>query len=198
MVTGGYRTSTVQSPRLAGLPSGFVALRSALPPEQMIQTLRSTMAEIDPLLALQNVQPMNDVVSTAEAPRRFNTDLISAFALSALLLAITGIYAVIAFSVSLRTNEIAIRMALGAQRAGIARLILGSGAKLALLGCVLGVLGSLAASRLVSSFLFQVSATDPLIYMAGVLVMMLMALLASALPAQRAASTDPIEALRAM
>ena len=184
--------------KLAGLPSGFVALRSALPPEQMIQTLRSTMAEIDPLLALQNVQPMNDVVSTAEAPRRFNTDLISAFALSALLLAITGIYAVIAFSVSLRTNEIAIRMALGAQRAGIARLILGSGAKLALLGCVLGVLGSLAASRLVSSFLFQVSATDPLIYMAGVLVMMLMALLASALPAQRAASTDPIEALRAM
>ena len=159
----------------------------------MTQTLRSTVAEIDPLLALQQVQPMNDVISNVEAPRRFNTGLITAFALGALLLAITGIYAVVAFSVSLRTQEIAIRMALGAQRIGIARLVLISGAKLALLGCGLGVLGSLAISRLVSSFLFNVSATDPLIYIAAALTMMLMALLASALPATRAASADPIE-----
>jgi putative ABC transport system permease protein len=89
-------------------------------------------------------------------------------------------------------------MALGAQRAGIARLVLISGAKLALLGCGLGLLGSLAVSRLVSSFLFDVSATDPLVYMAAVLVMMLMALLASALPAVRAASADPIDALRSI
>lgn len=182
----------------SGIDSGFVTLRSALPPEQMIQTLRSTMAEIDPLLALQQVQTMNDALSNAEAPRRFNTDLITAFALGALLLAITGIYAVIAFSVSLRTHEIAIRMALGAHRAGIARLILSSGARLALLGCGLGVLASLAVSRIVSSFLFQVSATDPFIYTIGVLIMMLMALLASAIPARRAASADPIEALRSM
>ena len=169
-----------------------------LPPEQMTQTLRSAVAEIDPLLALQQVQPMDDVISNVEAPRRFNTDLITAFAVGALLLAITGIYAVVAFSVSLRTQEIAIRMALGAQRTGIARLILISGAKMALLGCGLGVLGSLAVSRLVSSFLFEVSATDPLIYIAGVLIMMLMALLASALPATRAASADPIDALRSI
>jgi putative ABC transport system permease protein len=98
--------------------------------------------------------------------------------------------------VSLRMQEIAIRMALGAPRAGITRLVVISGAKLALLGCGLGLLGSLAVSRLVSGFLFDVSATDPLIYGAGVLVMMLMALLASALPASRAASADPINALR--
>ena len=177
---------------------GCITLRSALPPEQMIRTLRSAIAEIDPLLALQQVQPMNDVISSAEAPRRFNTDLITAFALGALLLAITGTYAVVAFSVSLRTQEIAIRMALGAQRAGIARLVLLSGAKMALLGCVLGVLLSLAASRLVSSFLFGVSATDPFIYLAGVVIMMLMALLASALPATRAASADPSRALRSI
>ena len=183
---------------LVDAAGGCITLRSALPPGQMIRTLRSAIAEIDPLLALQQVQPMNDVVSSAEAPRRFNTDLITAFALGALLLAITGIYAVVAFSVSLRTQEIAIRMALGAQRAGIARLILISGAKMALLGCVLGVLGSLAASRLVTSFLFEVSATDPLIYLAGVLIMMLMALLASALPATRAASADPIGPLRSI
>jgi putative ABC transport system permease protein len=177
---------------------GYAVLRSALPPEQMTQTLRSTVAEIDPLLALQQVQPMNEVIADVEAPRRFNTNLITAFALGALLLAITGIYAVVAFSVSLRTQEIAIRMALGAQRTDIARLVLGAGAKLTMLGCVLGVLGSMAASRVVSSFLFQVSATDPLIYVTGVLIMMVMALIASTLPAARAASTDPVVALRSM
>jgi putative ABC transport system permease protein len=184
--------------KLPGPASGYVTLRSALPPELMTQTLRSTVAEIDPMLALQQVQPMNAVISNVEAPRRFNTDLITAFALGALLLAITGIYGVVAFSVSLRTHEIAIRMALGAQRGAIARLVLGSGARLALLGCALGVLGSLAASRLVGAFLFQESATDPLIYAAGVLIMMFMALVASALPASRAASADPMDALRSI
>ena len=177
---------------------GFITLRSALPPEQMTQILRATVAEIDPLLALQQVQPMNDVISNIEAPRRFNTDLITAFALAALLLAIIGIYAVIAFSVSLRTQEIAVRIALGAQRPVIARLILVSAVKIALLGCALGVLGSLAASRLVSSFLFNVSATDPLIYAVGVVIMLVMALLSSALPAARAASANPVTALRSV
>jgi putative ABC transport system permease protein len=182
--------------KLTGPAGGYITLRSALPPEQMTQTLRSTVAEIDPLLALQQMQPMNDVISNVEAPRRFNTDLITAFAVGALLLAITGIYAVVAFSVSLRTQEIAIRMALGAQRIGIARLVLISAAKLSLLGCGLGLVGSLAISRLVKSFLFNVSATDPLVYLAAALTMMLLALLASALPATRAASVDPITALR--
>jgi ABC-type antimicrobial peptide transport system permease subunit len=184
--------------KLGGPAGAYITVRSALPPEQMIHTLRSTVAEIDPLLALEQVQPMTEAIANVEAPRRFNTDLISAFALSALLLALTGIYAVVAFSASLRTHEIAIRMALGAQRTGIARLVLSSGARLALLGCGLGVLGSLAVSRIVSSFLFDVSATDPIIYIAGVLIMMLMALLASALPAARAASADPIDALRSI
>jgi putative ABC transport system permease protein len=182
---------------LANPAGGFITLRSALPPEQMTQTLRSTIAEVDPLLALE-VQPMNAVISNIEAPRRFNTDLITAFALCALMLAITGIYAVVAFSVSLRTQEIAIRLALGARRSGIARLVLISGAKLALLGCCIGVVGSLAVSHLVTSFLFDVSATDPFIYITGVLIMMLMALLASALPASRAASAPPVDALRSV
>jgi putative ABC transport system permease protein len=184
------------SDALTNAASGYITLRSALPPEQMTQTLRSTVAEIDPLLALQQVQPMSDVVSNVEAPRRFNTDLITAFAVGALLLAITGIYAVVAFSVSLRTQEIAIRMALGAQRTRIARLVLISGAKMALIGCGFGVLGSLAVSRMVSSFLFNVSATDPLVYLTAALTMMFLAVAASALPAMRAASADPIDALR--
>jgi len=102
------------------------------------------------------------------------------------------------FSVSLRTSELAVRVALGAQRMGIARLVLVSAGKLALLGCGLGVLGSLAVSRLVRSFLFEVSATDPSVYAGGVLIMMLMALIASLIPATRAASADPVDALRAI
>ncbi len=177
---------------------GFITVRSALPPEQMVPTLRSTVASVDPALALQNVQTMDNVISDIEAPRRFNTGLITAFASGALLLAITGIYAVVAFSVSLRNQEIAIRMALGAQRGGIARLVLLSAARLALLGCGLGVVGSLLLSRFISAFLFNVSATDPAIYLASVTIMMVMALVASALPAIRAASSDPIKALRSI
>ena len=85
----------------------------------MVHSLRSTVAEVDPLLTLEQVQPMTKAIANVEAPRRFNTRLISVFALGALLLALTGIYAVVAFSASLRTHEIAIRMALGAQLPGL-------------------------------------------------------------------------------
>jgi MacB-like periplasmic core domain len=181
---------------LSQAASGYITLRSALPPEQMTQVLRATVAEIDPLLALQQIQPLADVVSNVEAPRRFNTSLITSFAAGALVLALIGIYAVMAFTVSLRAPEIAIRMALGAPRTGIARLVLVSAAKIAFVGCGLGILGSMAMSKLVGSFLFDVSATDPLIYLAAVAMMMILAILASVLPAARAASIDPLQLLR--
>ncbi|HEY2400267.1 MAG TPA: FtsX-like permease family protein, partial [Steroidobacteraceae bacterium] len=177
---------------------GFLVVRSTLPADQIIGTVREAVAGIDPLLPLQQVQSMTEVMSDVQAPRRFNTDLITMFAIGALALAITGIYAVVAFSISIRAQEIAIRMALGAQRGNIARLVLLSGARLALVGCGIGLLGSFAVSRLVSAFLFEVSATDPLIYAVSVLVMIGVALLASALPAARAASADPVDALRAV
>jgi putative ABC transport system permease protein len=187
---------TEPSKHLGGGGGGYITLRSALPPEQMIHVLRSTVAELDPLLPLQQVQTMDDVISNVEAPRRFNTTLITTFAIGALLLALTGIYAVFAFSVSLRTQEIAIRMALGAQRANITRLVLISGAKITLMGCGLGVFASFGVSHLISSLLFEISATDPLTYAASVLLMLVMALFASALPATRAASMDPLVSLR--
>jgi predicted permease len=177
---------------------GSIILRSTLPPEQMVEALRSTISSVDPQLALNRVRPLTVALSASEAPRRFNTGLIGVFALASLLLAISGIYAVVAFSVSLRKQEIAIRMALGAQRGRIARLILFSGAKLAVIGSCFGVLASIAVSRLVRSFLFEVSPTDPAIYAACVALMMLMAVTASALPAARAASADPIDALRSV
>jgi putative ABC transport system permease protein len=178
------------------LSSGWIALRSTLPPEQMIHTLRSVVAGIDPRLALDPVQPMADTISAVEAPRRFNTWLITAFALIALLLSAMGIYAVIAFGASQRTHEIAVRIALGAQRGNIAGLVLRAGVKIAVTGCVLGVLGSFAVSRIVGAFLFGIGAANPVVYTVSVFLMLTLAILASALPALRAAAADPAQALR--
>jgi putative ABC transport system permease protein len=176
---------------------GYLVVRTTLPPDEMIRAVRTTVASLDPSLALTDVKSMDEVMANVEAPRRFNTGLVTTFAAVALLLSITGVYAVVAFSVSQRTQEIAIRMAVGAQRTGIARLILMSGVELALLGCGLGVAASLAVSRVVNAFLFEVSATDSQIYAASVVLMLLVAILASAQPAIRAASSNPTESLRA-
>jgi ABC-type antimicrobial peptide transport system permease subunit len=175
---------------------GYIVLRSKLPAEQMINSLRSTVKSLDPQLALTQVQTMEQAVAGTEAPRRFNTVLISSFAFAAVLLAVLGIYSVIAFSVASRVQEMAIRMALGSQRASIIRLVLESGAKLAVIGCVLGLVGAAAASGLLRSFLFGVSPFDPMVLVLAGVAVFLLSLLASALPAQRAASIDPIQALR--
>jgi putative ABC transport system permease protein len=175
---------------------GYIVMRSALPPEQMIHALRSTVASLDPLLALQQVQTMDEALSATEAPRRFNTSIITAFAFGALLLATIGVYAVIAFSVSMRAQEMAIRMALGSRRAEIVRLVLTSGAKLTTIGCAAGLIGALAVSKLLASMLFNVSATDPLILTGSIATMIVLSLIACAIPAQRAASANPVDALR--
>jgi ABC-type antimicrobial peptide transport system permease subunit len=140
---------------------------------------------------------MEYTISTSEAPRRFNTVLISSFAAIAVLLAVLGIYSVIAFSVALRLHEMAIRMALGSQRLGIVRLVVISGAKMVAVGCAIGLVGAFATSRLVRSFLFGVSIFDPGVLTGAVFLFFLLALVASLLPARRAASVDLPEALRA-
>jgi hypothetical protein len=175
---------------------GFIVLRSMLPPQQMENVLRATVRSIDPLLPLTQVQTMQEAVSQSEAPRRFNTVLIGSFAAAAVLLAILGIYSVIAFSVAARIQEMAIRMALGSQRGAIMRLVLQSGAKLAAIGCVIGVGGAAAASGLLRSMLFGVSPFDPLVMTVAAVAVLLLALAASGLPALRAASIDPMQALR--
>jgi len=185
------------SPQARSISSGgSIVVRAAIPPNEIVGTVRNAVAEIDPQLALDQARSMEDVVSTTEAPRRIMTELVSAFAVTALLLALTGIYAVMSFSVTLRTQEIAIRMALGAHRSGITRLVLQSGAKLGLFGSALGILGSLTASHLIRSYLFEVSPTDPWVYAGSILLMMAIAYIAALVPALRAASADPIAALR--
>jgi ABC-type antimicrobial peptide transport system permease subunit len=175
---------------------GYIALRTAQDPAQMENLLRATVRSIDPQLPLTQVQTMEHALSETEAPRRFNTALISSFAAAALLLAVLGIYSVIAFSVALRTQEMAIRMALGSQRAGIIRLVVYSGAKLALIGCVVGLVGAAIASHLLGTFLFQVNALDPIVLVLASIFVLLLTLVASLLPARRASSIDPMLALR--
>jgi ABC-type antimicrobial peptide transport system permease subunit len=135
-------------------------------------------------------------VRLCEAPRRFNTALISAFAIAAVLLAALGIYSVIAFSAALRAQEMAIRIALGSQRSRILGLVFTSAAKLAVAGCALGLLGAAAASHLLQSLLFGVSPFDPLVLTLAAVFVLMLVLVASLLPARRAASIDPMKALR--
>ncbi len=175
---------------------GYIVLRTLLAPEPMENALRSAVRTLDPQLPLTQIQTMDQAISDSEAPRRFNTAVISAFAGAAVLLAVLGIYSVLAFSVAQRSQEIAIRMALGSQRTNVVGLIVGSGARLATAGCIIGLLGAGAASRVVRSLLFQVSPFDPVVLALAVVLVFFLALAASAFPAIRAASVDPMRALR--
>ncbi len=176
---------------------GYIALRTAAEPQEMENLLRATVRSIDSQLPLTQVQSMEQAVAESEAPRRFNTVLISAFAIAAVLLAALGIYSVIAFSAALRVHEMAIRIALGSQRSGILGLVFRSAAKLAVVGCILGLVGAAAASHLLQSLLFGVSPFDPVVLALAAAFVLLLALVAALLPARRAASIDPMKALRA-
>jgi predicted permease len=176
---------------------GYIALRTSLPPELMENQLRATVHSLDPQLPLTALQTMEHAISDSEAPRRFNTVLISSFAAAALLLAILGIYSVIAFTVAMRVHEMAIRMALGSQRSGIVGLVLLSGLKLAAAGSIIGLAGAIAASRLLKSFVFGVSTLDPLVLVAAAVLVLMLSMAASLVPARRAATINPTQALRA-
>ena len=175
---------------------GYIALRTAMPPEQMENALRATVRSIDVQLPLSQVQTMEHAISESEAPRRFNTALISSFAAIAVLLAVLGIYSVIAFSVAQRVQEMAIRMALGSQRVGIVRLVVASGLRLAVVGCAIGLVGAWAASHLLQRFLFGVRAFDPMVLALAAAVLLVLTSVASLLPARRAATVELTEALR--
>ena len=175
---------------------GSIVLRGLIPPEQMTNALRATVHSIDPQLPLTQVESMEHVVEEGQSPRRFNAALVSSFAGAAVLLAMLGIYSVIAFSAALRTHEMAIRLALGSQRTGVMRLILVSGAKLCLVGCVIGAGVAVFVTRLLGSLLFQVDPLDPTVIALAASSIFVLALAASVIPARRAAAVEPIQALR--
>ena len=175
---------------------GYILLRSALPPEQMADSLRTVVRSIDPQLPLTQVESMDSVISEGQAPRRFNTVLISSFGVAAVFLALLGIYSVVAFSAALRTQELAIRLALGSQRMSIMRLVLISGAKLGLLGCGIGIIAAYFAARLLRPMLFHVDPFDPIVIALAAISILLLELAACVIPAHRAASVEPLRALR--
>ena len=179
-------------------PSADMSLlvRSAVDPASLTSAVRAAVATIDKDQPIFNVHTMQQLVDDSISTRRLTLVLLGIFSSLALILAAIGIYGVMAYTVALRTQEIGIRIALGAQRQDVLRLILGQGARIAFLGVAIGLAAAAALARLLSSLLFSVSATDPLTFAAVAVLLVAVALLACYIPARRALRVDPIIALR--
>lgn len=174
----------------------YVMVRTPARLDALTSTLRSVVTTVEPSLTAANIQPMTAVIAEGISAPRFNMVLVSAFATLALLLASIGIYGVIAYSVAQRNQEIGVRMALGARRFDILRLVLGEGVIIALGGIGLGLAGSFALSRVMTGLLVGISAHDPLTFALGSVTLLVVALLASFSPALRATRVDPMTTLR--
>jgi putative ABC transport system permease protein len=180
---------------LGGNSSPALVLRTTLPPAEIIPTARGVFRQLDPSIPVQ-FTTFAEALGAWTAPQRLLFLLAGVFAGAALLLAAVGIYGLVAHSVTRRTQEIGIRMALGAQPGNILGLILGEGVRLAAIGLLIGVALSLVITRLMSSLLFDVKPADPLTFVVVAVLLSLVALLASYIPARRAMRLDPTEALR--
>jgi predicted permease len=177
-------------------PYAIVAVRTAQNSEALLPAIRSVIAEFDPDLAVYNVQSMEQITADSLGSRRLTLTLVGLFAALALVLATVGIYGVMSYIVSGRTQEIGIRIALGAQRADVFKLIVGQGMALAGAGLVLGLIAAAGLTRFLGSQLFQVKAIDPLTYCGVTVLLGAVALLACYIPARRATRVDPLVALR--
>ena len=182
-----------QLPFLAGTS---VAVRTTGDAEAMAPAIRKLVAGIDPTQPVFDVKTLEQALADSIAPRRFNLFLLGTFAAVALLLALVGIYGVIAYSVAERTQEIGIRMAIGAERREIVRMVVVEGMAMALAGMAAGLAGAWGLTRLMSSLLYDVSATDPATFAAVTAALAAVALAACCVPALKAARVDPIVALR--
>jgi putative ABC transport system permease protein len=179
-----------------GWPFATLLVRSALPVETISQSVQRAIWSFNPEQTISSVEPVRSLVKQSLTQPQLYLTLFSLFALLALLLASIGLYGLIAYSVSQRTREFGIRIAVGAQARDVLRLVLGQGAKLTAAGLVLGLLGAAAVARLMQTLLFRTTAYDPLVFGLVVLVLGVIALLAAFVPALRATKADPVAALR--
>ena len=173
-----------------------LVLRTNADPNSMIAAVRGEVQKLDADLAVFNVKSMQELVGGSLAQPRFRTLLLAVFAGVALVLAAIGLYGVIAYAVTQRTNELGVRMALGAQKGDVLKLVVGQGGRLALLGISIGLVLALGLMRIISQLLFGVNASDPLTFAATAVVILAIALAASYVPALRAIQVDPVIALR--
>jgi len=181
---------------IKSVSSTVFVVRVAGDPAASFASVRHVAQEMSDQQVIYGEETMEQVVSRSIASHRFLMILLAAFAALAVILASVGIYGVISYVVGQRTHEIGVRMALGAQRTDVLRLILGGGARLVLTGIVIGLLGAIALTRVIAAQLFMVSASDPLTFLAVSLLLMFIALMACYVPARRAANVDPTVALR--
>ncbi|HUK29917.1 MAG TPA: FtsX-like permease family protein [Candidatus Acidoferrum sp.] len=171
-------------------------IRSSSPPSVVVKNVRDVVQQIDPQQPVGKVFVLERLLAESLAPRRFNTLLVTVFGCMALLLATIGVYGVISRGVAQQTRELGVRIALGAQPGDVLHLVLGRGLKLVAVGLTIGLAASLAATRLMTSLLYDVSATDPLTFAAVGALLLAVALAACWIPARRATRVDPLVALR--
>jgi putative ABC transport system permease protein len=171
-------------------------IRTSSNPMNVAGPLQQIVAGLDKDLAVFDVKTMEQVLADSLSPYRFMIRLFGIFGGLALLLAAGGMYGVMSYSVYQRTHEIGVRMAMGAKRSDVLKLVVGSGLKLTLIGVAVGIAGSLALTRLIAGMLYGVKASDPLTYAVVSLILTVVALAACAVPARRATKVDPIVALR--
>ena len=175
---------------------GLFVVRTQGSPEIEMGAIRRALEKINSEIVVYETRTMDRIISDSLAARRFSMLLMGIFAALALVLSCVGIYGVISYLAGQRTHEIGIRMALGAQRSDVLRLVLGNGAKMVLIGVASGIAASLALTRLMAKMLFGVSAYDPLTFLAVACLLILVAMAASYIPARRAMRVDPVVALR--
>ena len=178
------------------IPTMFMVVRSSSDPYQLVPSINKEIQSLDPEIPAFEIKTMTERVSESLARRRFSTFLLGVFAVVALLLGVIGIYGVIAYSVTQRTQEIGIRMALGAEPSAILRMILQQSLLLVIAGIAIGLIAAFGLTRLITSLLFGVGQTDLLTFALPPVVLLFVALLASLLPARRAGTVDPVTALR--
>ncbi|HST23081.1 MAG TPA: ABC transporter permease [Blastocatellia bacterium] len=185
-----------QNPYPAALRNVFLVARTSSDPKSLVASIRSELKSLDKDIPVSQVQTMEEVISGSLAQRRLSMSLLIVFAALAAGLSAVGIYGVMAYIVAQRTHEIGIRMAMGAEQKDVIKMVLGDGAKLTFAGIGAGLAVAVGLTRFLQSLLYQVSATDTVIYASIVLLLTVVALLASYIPARRAAKIDPMEALR--